>query len=528
MSKPSEFGEDWFKFYTGLPEDEYFSFPNTDETLGEIAAQTESRYPLRKISDKLFFSEEQRPNIHIIGSSRQGKSRFIEWLIRSDINRGLGCCLLDPTAGGETALRTLAYCAEKSLPNVLYVDLDHAYSPYKKLLGLQPFKYDEEGQPAPRLRQRSIDILMGTVRALYGVKDPTVQSNIERYLPAVFAALYDNQMPLRDAEVFSSKEYVAQQKELLAFTDSASRAVLSDAFRSSLIYGNFQSTINRLIRFYRGRVGQMFSAERGVNFFKLIREHWIVIVRLDNIDTFDARLLGTYFITELEKAKTRLNQIFDERSDLKDRGKYRPYYVYADEAYMFASQALKDTLDLRQKSNFKVTLAHHTASQFTDPAVYDSIKTNCDMTVEFYTRSRKDRDEMAGEMYGGDIDPKDASYANSNLPKQTAVIKFGKRAPVRVRIPDVATPKVSAQKLLEYTQELYRRGTDLGWYYDSDKLTEPTYETGDNRKAARDRAEDDRPTNNKAARPGRAAGAQKWQVLPEDLSGRKRPAKKDG
>jgi hypothetical protein len=304
--------------------------------------------------------------------------------------------------------------------------------------------------------------------------------------------------------------------------------VLSDAFRSSLIYGNFQSTINRLIRFCRGRIGQMFSAPRGINFFKLIREKWVVIVRLDNIDTFDARLLGTYFITELEKAKTRLNQIFDERSDLKDRGKYQPYYVYADEAYMFASQALKDTLDLRQKSNFKVTLAHHTASQFTDPAVYDSIKTNCDMTVEFYTRSRKDRDEMAGEMYGGDIDPKDASYANSNLPKQTAVIKFGKNAPVRVRIPDVVAPKISAQRLLEYTVDLYHRGSELGWYWDTDKLTEPNYEAGDNRNAARPRAKDDRPANNKAARPRSTGSTQRWQVLPEDLPGRKRPASKDG
>jgi hypothetical protein len=219
VSKPSEFGEDWFKFHTGIPEEEYFSFPDAEETLAEIAAQTESRYPLRKISDKLFFSEEQRPNIHIIGSSRQGKSRLIEWLIRSDIDRNLGCCLLDPTAGGETALRTLAYCAQRKLPNVLYVDLDHAFGPHRELPGLQPFKYDQDGQPTSRLRQRSIDILMGTVRALYGVKDPTVQSNIERYLPAVFAALYDNQMPLRDAEIFSSKEYAARQKELLALTE---------------------------------------------------------------------------------------------------------------------------------------------------------------------------------------------------------------------------------------------------------------------------------------------------------------------
>jgi hypothetical protein len=420
------------------------------------------------VSPEVFFTEEQRPNIHVIGSSRQGKSRFIEWLMREDIDRRIGCCLLDPTAGGETAYRMLAYCAEMKRDKVLFIDTAHAFFPYKKVLGLQPFKY-QAGKPVPKLRQFSVSTLMEAIRNLYNVKDPAETGRIERYLPAIFATLYQAKVPITDARYFSNKLYRKKQEGLLAFADTDSQMDLRETFVSSVAYSNLQSTVNRLVRFFRGTLGQMFSTGEGVNWMRVIREHWVVIVRLDNLDFFDARLLGTYVMAELESAKTRLNEAIDNNQSVDKRGRYPPYYLYADEAFMFASQSLKNMLDLKQKMNFKLTLAHHTAAQFKqNPEVYDSIKTNCDMTVEFFTKSRKDRDEIAGEMYGGDINPKDASYANSNLPKQTAVIKIGRDSPVRTRITNVPTPKVSKDELRDYILGLYENP----WYYDSDKLNE--------------------------------------------------------
>jgi hypothetical protein len=461
---------DWFYRKTGKKLKDLRQERATGEQITrQKATRTQTEYDLRIISPDVFFTEEQRPNIHVIGSSRQGKSRFLEWLMREDIDRRIGCCLLDPTAGGETAYRMLAYCAEKKRDKVLFIDTEHTYSPYKKTLGLQPFKYDKDGRGWPKLKRISVDTLMEAIRSLYNVKDPAEQSRIERYLPAVFATLYDAKSPITDARYFSNKLYRKQQEELLLFADPDFQMDLREAFISHIAYANIQSTVNRLVRFFRGTLGDMFSAGQGVNWMKVVREHWAVIVRLDNLDFFDARLLGTYIISELETAKRRLNEAIDSRQDVDKRGRYPPYYLYADEAYMFASQSLKNMLDLKQKMNFKVTLAHHTAAQFKkDPEVYDSIKTNCDMTVEFYVKSRKDRDEIAGEMYGGDIDPKDASYANSNLPRQTAVIKIGRDAPVRTRIADVPTPKVSKEQLRDYLLELYRND----WYYDTKELSQ--------------------------------------------------------
>jgi hypothetical protein len=434
---------------------------------------TKTKQPLRKISNELFFSEEQRPNIHIIGSSRQGKSRFIEWLMREDVDRGIGCCLLDPTAGGETAYRMLAYCTEQKRDKVLFIDPAHVDYPFKKVVGLQPFRYDREGKEWPKLKRISVDTLMSAVRSLYNVKDPAEQSRVERYLPSVFTALYDAKRPLVDAKYLSNRLYKEQQDEILSMTDEETRIDIEEALNGPLpIYNNYQSTVNRLIRFRRGLLDKMFSVTRGVNWMKVVRDHWTVIVNLDSLDFFDARLLGTYIIAELETAKKRLNRIMDDQRDVNERGAYPPYYLYADEAYMFASQSVKNMLDLKQKMNFKLTLAHHTGAQFDDPAVYDSIKTNCDITVQFYVRGRKDRDDMAKEMYGGDIDPSDASYANTSLAKRQAVIKIGKGNPVRDYIPEVPPPDVTKEELQDYILELYRND----WYYDSDSITQPAHD----------------------------------------------------
>jgi hypothetical protein len=532
VNKPSAFGEDWFKFFTGISEEEYFSFPDTDETLGEVGAQTESRYPLRKISDRLFFSEEQRPNIHVIGSSRQGKSFFLEWLMREDIRRNLGCCLLDLSTGGSTAYRLLSYCAERKKQNVLFIEPAHAYEPYKKSIGLSPFRYKSDGSSAPEFKQESVDTLMSAVRDLYSVSDPADTSRIERYLGPVFAALYDAGRPLSHAVYFTNRLFRAECDEVLSKADPTSQVDLKEAlYTTALQYQNFQSTVSRLLRFTRGLVGKMFSVRGGVDWLKVVRDKWAVIVRLDDLDTFDARLLGTYIIAELASAKKRLNALMDAGRGVGSIGKYPPFYLYADEAYMFASQSLKNILDIRQKANFKVTLAHHYARQFA-PEMYEAIKVNCDMTVQFYVRGRETRDDISKEMYGGDIDPEAASYANSNLSRQHAVIKIGKDSPVRTRLPDVPAPRVAKEQLERYILKLYETSN---WYFDSDSVTPPSHESSEpvqrDPQHARPRKPSDRKATGKGAVPEgvRKRREQAARLRPRDEepkeAGNGRPAK---
>jgi hypothetical protein len=444
--------------------------------------------------------------------------------MRSDIDRSIGCCLLDPTAGGETAYRMLAYCAEKKKDKVLFIDPSHSDPPYKKVLGLNPFKYDQDGKGWPKLQRISVTTLMNAVRSLYSVKDPAEQSRVERYLPTVFTALYDAQSPLVDARYFGNRLYKDQRDEILLMTDETTRNELKEAYIPGPTFNNFQSTINRLVRFTRGTLGLMFSIPKGVNWLKVIREKWVVIVNLDNLDFFDARLLGTYIISELEPAKQRLNHALDENRDVSKRGTYPPYYLYADEAFMFASQSLKNMLDLKQKMNFKVTLAHHYAKQFDDPAVYNSILQNCDISAMFYTRSHDDRKQMATEFYGGDIGFEEAAFAAKTLQKQNAVIKIGKDNPVFTKIPNVDTPKVTKEDLRNYILELYRNP----WYHDSDKINEPTRTKTEDTRPVKARTQTDSPPARKPRVPDKGNTANKWQAVSQNLSVSPEHADEDG
>lgn len=421
--------------------------------------------PLRTLgfhgNSALRITEEQRTHIHIIGSTQQGKSKFIERLIRGDIKRGLGVCLLDPTTGGKTVYDVLRYCAYKKIKKVCLIDPYHQHE-YNTITGISPFNYTSDGAKSDYLKQINVTDFMDTLRVLFNVKDPSDQMRIERYMPSVLSALYDAKRTLYDVKYFTNLLYKTQREAILDEADNSTRIDLEEAFISRQAYSNFQSTVNRLVRFFRGTIGMMFTPTQTVDFMKLISEGWIILVNLDSglgFDKLDSRLLGTFIINQVTTCIERLNK----------KGMYKPYYLYIDEAAHYANRKLADMLSEKQKTMLKVTVSHQYTDQFEDKYVLNSVLANCHITAHFNLRMTKDRDLMSEQFYGGDIDPKDASYANSDLAVQTAVIKALKGTPTRVRIPNVETPPITNEQLADYIRGLY---LSQAWYHNAKNLKE--------------------------------------------------------
>jgi hypothetical protein len=71
----------------------------------------------------------------VIGSSGSGKSKFLEWLIRQDLNNGQGFCLIDPH--GTLYRDVLDYCAHHVLKRgIVLLDLSEpshivAFNPFR-------------------------------------------------------------------------------------------------------------------------------------------------------------------------------------------------------------------------------------------------------------------------------------------------------------------------------------------------------------------------------------------------------------
>jgi hypothetical protein len=433
---------DFFQLQTGRTQEELRrKVPTLDSVLDRRIKQSKTRYALRDLGvgqdGPLYLSEEEREShLHILGTTGEGKSRFIEHLIRGDIEQGNGVCLLDPTDRAETVYNVLRYCASIGFDKVCLID-PHTLHTHGKITAIQPF------HRASSYKQATVANTMDTVRILFQTKDAAETPKIQRYLPALLNVLWNAELTLHEAIYFTEyHKSKSRRLEILGQSHSLDRhrMALDEAFGTYARFDkDFASTVRRLEPFFDSTLDLMFGADKGVDFMKMITEGWVILVNLYSglgFEPIHTRLLGTSIINELIFALDRL----------RSQGWKGVYYLYIDEAGRYANRNLADLLAYKRKSGLRVTVAHQYFKQFEDPHVLDAVKNLAKIKVMFNTPNHADRLEMVKALgYGGDIPPLMASYANSDLPKQYAIIKSAKQSPVRVKIPDVPDANISKE-----------------------------------------------------------------------------------
>jgi hypothetical protein len=419
--------------------------------------QSLSNSPLREVGEgqeSLTLSEEERAShVHIIGTTGEGKSKFIELMIRGDIAAGHGVCLLDPTDRAETAYSVLRYCASIGFKKVCLID-PHTIRTHNRVTCIQPFDY------RPAQRDAVVTRIMDSIRIMFSERDADTP-RIRRYLPALLRILLQSGLTLNETLYFSdydNPDYIARRKFIYSKApEDRDSVTLKSAFRTVNHWENhFSSTINRLDPLWQTAIGYMLSSDVGVDFVKMITEGWVILVSLDadeEIEPIHTRLLGNVVINELLSAMTRVIRWN------KQYGKtYRkPYYLYVDEAGEYANDRLLRVLEMKRKTNFRVTISHQSFSQFT-PDAGKRIEQITKTKVMFDTPGHDDRMRMTKALgYGGEIPAVMAAYVNSNLPQRHVIIKKPKQTPVRIKIvdvPEISEEQVSAKQEEAFTQEL--------------------------------------------------------------------------
>ena len=292
------------------------------------------------------------------------------------------------------------------------------------------------------------------------IKDPAQTKRIQRYLRALLSVLWDAGCTLSDIEYFTdfpNPVYAMKRQEILNKVDpfDRHRILIEWAFKNTVTYRDFESTVRRVEDLLDEPLRSMFSHREGIDFVKMIRDKWVVLVNLDAdgpLEPIHIRLLGTAIINEILSSLHRMR---------KTRNWSKPYYLYIDEAADYANRKLARVLSHKGKTGLKVYLAHQYAGQFEDKYVLQSIMVNCPTKVMMNLSGREDRDMMTRMMYGGDISDRDASFANSNLPKQTMIYKEPKGQPKRYRVVDCKTPEIPYPKERAFIKELLKQP----WYY---------------------------------------------------------------
>jgi len=435
-------------------------------TLAEVRRQATERlsseFPLRELGTaqdgKRWFTEEDREaHIHILGSPGEGKSKFLEHLIRQDIQRGYGACLLDPSDNGDTCYKILRYCAKIGFEKVCLIDPHHRYKTALDVPEVVPVINPlHEGAPPSAV----IGDMMDTVRTLWGTKDFAETARIQKYLPAVIRVLHKGGYTLHESLFFtdhSNRYYTSRRMEMLDKLHPADhhRITLEEVFKSRAFYMNeFASTIRRIEPFLEDTMKLIFGGKDAIPFEKMISEGWLILLNLDPQGIFGQehqRLIGTVIINEITHAIHRL----------REHGWKGVYYLYIDEVGDYATPKLAYLLDKKRKSGLRVTLAHQGFDQIGDSQVLSSIYRSTKTKVLFNTKDPSDQKKMISMMYGGELNSENTRYALMKLKKQHAVIKVNKEDPVTVRIPDVPDLNIKPDVLKDFISKLYRRE----WYH---------------------------------------------------------------
>lgn len=430
--------------------------PRIEDIRKRIESQDRTKYPLRQLGlsadGPVYLSEEQREShIHILGSPGQGKSKFLELLIRQDIKRGYGACLLDPSDNGDTMYKVLRWCIKEGFEKVCVIE------PHDRRIAIPAI--------APKHN------LMETVRILFDTRSFSETPRIQKYLPAVFYALDKAEMTLAELVNFTDQKHPVyahrRGKMLEALHPLDRRRIdLQEVFRTRHLFtSEFESTVRRMEPFLERTMTLMFGMREGIDFTKMITEGWLILCNLDyqgvtpDFSNEHQRLIGT----------TVINELFSAIGRLRARGWKGVYYLYIDEVGDYATRNLSTILDKKRKSGLRLTVAHQRFAQLEDRYVADAIMTGARIKVMFQTANADDRLKMVRMMYGGDLSDRMVSYVLSALARQQAVMKIEKGSPTTVRLRDVTDAQVSKQQVDEFKKKIYERDE---WYHSPEEVLE--------------------------------------------------------
>jgi type IV secretory system conjugative DNA transfer VirD4/TraG family protein len=333
--------------------------------------------------------EERKAHMHVIGSTRSGKSKFLEWMMRGDLRNGQGFCLIDPHGTLYDALvRFAAHRVERG--EIILLNLAEP----DPIIGFNPFQRLHRGEVSVQVDRR----IASTLRA-WGVRTGDETPTLERTLRLVYTTVIEKGLGL------------TQARHLIDFDAREIRAHLIENFESELIENEWRelqdlkrkewrdevlSAKNRLCRLLTSNVLARFMGlpGRSIDLASIIEEGKVLLVNLAATDSFsreNARVFGALLVNEFFEVASR-------RKPDQAGNDPAPYFLYIDEFQNFVSIDLTDMLDQVSKRGLFAVLAHQRFLQL-DEDVIDAALSNCHIKAVFggltFPSARRMAEELA-------------------------------------------------------------------------------------------------------------------------------------
>lgn len=354
----------------------------------------------------------RQTHTHIIGSSGTGKSKFLEWLIRQDLDAGHGLCVVD--WHGTLYHDVLRYCAFQDLgvfgdPRRIILlnpsEPDH-------IVGFNPFASPSDPADVSTLVTRRIN---ATIRP-WGVTDTTETPTFARVCRVLYTFMVETGETLPNAAemlFFQKKalrDYAASVvKDHYAASDWQE---LQNITRSTEWKDEVLSTKNRLVPFVASKSVRRFMGlhDGNLDLTAIMDRGDVLLVNLADSDFLDrdaARVFASLLLLQFfEIAMRRAAKAAVTRQDPN------PFMLYLDEFQEYMTDDIAAMLDQVRKGGLHMVLAHQHLGHFVDnPRLKKSVFTNARIKAVFGGLDYEDAAEMAREMFLSDLNQRQIKKA---------------------------------------------------------------------------------------------------------------------
>lgn len=350
--------------------------------------------------ERLYLPASARQNsVHVIGQPGQGKSKFLEHLIRQDIENGEGMCLIDPH--GSVFGPIAKWCAANGyfdLRRVLVLDVARDGWSF----GFNPLAY-HDGTADGVLSV--VDSMVNATSQAWGGENLDDKPTISHVLPAIYQLLGERGLTIAETSTLIRRGPVLETV-VAKVADENLKEKWVEFLNAPPVkwHEEVVGPRNRLSRFtddsrIRCILGQ---TEPLLDFRSLMDEQTVLLVNLAGLQPQRKRLLGSLLVSSIYTAALQRQA---------DRGP--AYHVYIDEAHLYVNQDIEHLIEEGRKFGVWLVLAHQNLAQLRregGDAVFSAVML-LGTKVVFGGLPHEDTEYLACELWSG--------FTDYEVPKET-------------------------------------------------------------------------------------------------------------
>jgi len=325
---------------------------NDDETLNALElgwywSENKDELQLAKIAEK-----DRATHLYVVGATGTGKTKFLEYLIKQDIEKGNGFGVIDPHGDlieDVKGFLILQYSPDdpEITDKVILIDpTDPVYTVTFNPLEKMP------GVPLAEQANELICAFRKIWSASWGVRMEDLMRNS-------LIALGEAGLTLIELPAFLSNRAVRQsvlEKVTHPLAREYFRRFDTITDRSQITW--IEPVMNKINAFFSDeRIRHIFSSSKSsFNIRKIMDSRKILLIKLDKGKLKDsADLLGSLLMAQIQIAAF-------SRSDIP-QSKRTPFYLYIDEFQNFASESFSVVLSEARKYGLSLIMGHQTLAQ---------------------------------------------------------------------------------------------------------------------------------------------------------------------